>query len=89
MYFTPEYSCTLFPAKSVCHRPQHPRFDCYSYICNTVSAYHKEPLQNPSPQSKRKEDAATTISGTYKDDDSKYSLRNLLKRQETEAGNED
>ena len=61
----------------------------YSYICNTVSAYHKEPLQNPSPQSKRKEDAATTISGTYKDDDSKYSLRNLLKRQETEAGNED
>ena len=56
---------------------------------SAVSAYHKEPLQNPSPQSKRKEDAATTISGTYKDDDSKYSLRNLLKRQETEAGNED
>ena len=25
----------------------------------------------------------------YKDDDSKYSLKNLLKRQETEAGNEE
>ena len=29
------------------------------------------------------------VSGAYKDDDSKYSLKNLLKRQETEAGNEE
>ncbi len=29
------------------------------------------------------------MSGTYKDDDSKYSLKNLLKRQETEAGYEE
>ena len=61
----------------------------YSYICNTVSAYHKEPLQSPTPQDSHKEYDATAISGTYKDDDSKYSLRNLLRRQETEAGNEE
>jgi hypothetical protein len=61
----------------------------YSYICNTVSTYYEEPKQNPSPQRKLGENAETTIFGTYKDDDSKYSLRNLLKRQETEADNED
>jgi len=41
------------------------------------------------PQSKTKEEAAAAVSGAYKDDDSKYSLKNLLKRQETEAGNEE
>lgn len=43
----------------------------YSCICNTVSAYHKDTLQSPAPQN------------THKDDDTKYSLRNLLRRQET------
>ena len=61
----------------------------YSYICNTISTYHKEPLQSTMPQSSPNEDAATAVSGAYKDDDSKYSLKNLLKRQETEAGNEE
>ena len=61
----------------------------YSYICNTVSAYHREPLPVPAPQDKRGEAAAAPVSGMYKDDDNKYSLRNLLKRQETEAGNEE
>ena len=63
----------------------------YSYICNTISTYHKEPLQSIMPQSSPNdnEDAAAAVSGTYKDDDSKYSLKNLLKRQETEAGNEE
>jgi len=46
-------------------------------------------MQSPAPQNTHKEDDATAISGTYKDDDSKYSLRNLLRRQETEAGNEE
>ena len=41
------------------------------------------------PQSKTKEEAAAAVSGAYKDDDSKYSLKNLLKRQETEAGHEE
>ena len=41
------------------------------------------------PQSSPNEDAAAAVSGAYKDDDSKYSLKNLLKRQETEAGNEE
>jgi len=49
----------------------------------------KEPMQSPAPQNTHKEDDTTAISGTYKDDDSKYSLRNLLRRQETEAGNEE
>ena len=57
----------------------------YSCICNTISTYHKEPAQSTVPQSKNKEEAATAVSGTYKDDDSKYSLKNLLKRHETEA----
>ena len=61
----------------------------YSYICNTISTYHKEPLQSTMPQSSPNEDAAAAVSGAYKDDDSKYSLKNLLKRQETEAGNEE
>ena len=61
----------------------------HSYICNTISTYHKEPLQSTMPQSSPNEDAATAVSGAYKDDDSKYSLKNLLKRQETEAGNEE
>lgn len=42
-------------------------------------------VQNRSEYS----DAAAAVSGAYKDDDSKYSLKNLLKRQETEAGNEE
>ena len=46
-------------------------------------------MQSPAPENKHKEDDAPAISGTYKDDDSKYSLRNLLRRQETEAGNEE
>ena len=61
----------------------------YSYICNTISTYHKEPVQNATPQSKPKEETAMAVSGTYKDDDSKYSLKNLLKRQETEGGYEE
>ena len=61
----------------------------YSYICNTISTYHKEPSQSTTPQSKSSKDAATAVSGTYKDDDSKYSLKNLLKRQETEGGYEE
>ena len=35
------------------------------------------------PQSSPNEDDATAVSGTYKDDDSKYSLKNLLRCQET------
>ena len=46
-------------------------------------------MQNATPQSKPKDKAATAVSGTYKDDDSKYSLKNLLKRQEMEDGYEE
>ena len=56
----------------------------YSYICNTVSSYYKEPLKSPVIQNKQKEVSAD-IAGTHKNDDSKYSLQNLIKRQEMEA----
>lgn len=59
----------------------------YSYICNTISTYHK-PTQSTAPQNKAQK-VEEAVSGAYKDDDSKYSLRNLLKRQETEAGYEE
>src|SRR5699024_4652242 len=61
----------------------------YSYICNTISTYHKAPLQSSAPQSESNKNISASISGTYKDDDSKYSLRNLLKLQETEGGYEE
>ena len=61
----------------------------YSYICNSISTYHKELPKDTPSQNKSKESSSSSISGTYKDDDSKYSLKNLLKRQETEAGNEE
>lgn len=57
----------------------------YTYIANTVSSYAQpkaEPAaerQTRSPLKPIRED--TVISGIYKDDDDKYSLQNLLKRQ--------
>ena len=62
----------------------------YSYICNTISTYYTEPAQKTSEQDTQKTSVkASAVSGTYKDDDSKYSLKNLLKRQETEVGHEE
>lgn len=62
----------------------------YSYISNTVSTYHTESRKAESiyaiPQHTQETE---TISGRYKDDDSQYSLRNLLKRQEQEVHNEE
>ena len=58
-----------------------------SYICNTISTYYKEPPKDTPSENKGKESSSSTISGTYKDYDSKYFLKNLLKREETEAGN--
>ena len=57
----------------------------YSYICNTVSTYHKD----AATQNKHESSNQTVASGTYKDDDSKYSIKNLLKHQESEAGHEE
>ena len=60
----------------------------YSYICNTVSAYHNDPSAKTEKPQKKEEALSTTISGTYKDDDGKYSLKSLLERQEKEARHE-
>ncbi len=62
----------------------------YSYICNTISAYQKEPIRAAVVQCDQvAQKPLQPMSGTYKDDDSKYSLENLLKRQETEVGHEE
>ena len=56
----------------------------YTYIANTIAFYHTDvPGKSKSPLNKIKTELPTT--GTYKDDDSGYSLRNLIKRQEEEG----
>ena len=56
----------------------------YSYVSNTVSTYHIEPSHQVEKFYKTSENTSGTISGTYKDDDSKYSLKSLLECQEKE-----
>lgn len=57
----------------------------YTYIANTVSMYAEPAAQ---PQADRMSSSLklvckdTKVTGIYKDDDEKYSLENLLKRQE-------
>ena len=58
----------------------------YSYVSNTVSTYHTE---TTSAVTKPSQDETLSVTGRYKDDDSQYSLRNLLMRQETEAHHEE
>ena len=41
------------------------------------------------PQDGYNKETSDAVYGTYKDDDSRYSLRNLLNRQETETGHEE
>lgn len=60
----------------------------YSYVCNTVSGYHNGPSDTAEKPHTKAETASITISGTYKDDDGKYSLRSLLERQEKEGRHE-
>ena len=56
----------------------------YTYIANTITSYHTgTPTQLKSQVNKTK--TVLPITGTYKDDYSGYSLRNLIKRQEEEG----
>ena len=61
----------------------------YSYISNTITTYHTIAPRTASSNIKRSIQPQHAATGTYKDDDSKYSLKNLLRRQETEAGYEE
>ena len=57
----------------------------YTHIANTISMYAKpvaEPPVDRMSSSLKPIDKGTMVTGIYKDDDSKYSLENLLKRQE-------
>ncbi|MDM8120867.1 hypothetical protein QUV58_08620 [Succinatimonas hippei] len=56
----------------------------YTYIANTIASYHTDtPTQLKSQVNKTKN--VLPITGTYKDDDSGYTLLNLIKRQEEEG----
>jgi transposase len=60
----------------------------YSYVYNTVSMYHTERKEEAVKPASVVAEAAVTVSGRYKDDDSRYSLRSLLDRQEKEEQHE-
>ena len=61
------------------------RLQCnYTYIANTISMYAEPATEPPVDRmSSTLKPAAknAVVTGIYKDDDSKYSLENLLKRQ--------
>ena len=58
----------------------------YSYVSNTISTYHTETAPVVAETIPTDTEPVT---GRYKDDDSQYSLKNLLMRQEKEAHHED
>ena len=58
----------------------------YSYVCNTITAFYKKAGPGTDPASNGAEKAP---SGRYKDDDSKYSLQNLLMKQKKGDGREE
>jgi hypothetical protein len=56
----------------------------YSYISNAISTYAspgKEKIDHMT-MSLKPADGTVTVTGVYKDDDSQYSLDNLLRKQE-------
>ena len=56
----------------------------YSYVANTITTYCRKEQQSEY----RPDMSPEVVTGTYKDDDSKYSLSNLLKKQEREVHHE-
>ena len=57
----------------------------YTYIANTISMYARpaaEPLVDRLSSTLKPAVKDAVVTGIYKDDDSKYSLESLLKRQE-------
>ena len=54
----------------------------YTYVANTVSSYAGKEETRKSMPAKRPADAKMAAEGIYKDDDDKYSLKNLLRQQE-------
>lgn len=53
----------------------------YTYITNTITGYI-EPDEGKNRKATKQQKLESPVTGTYKDDDSKYSLQNLLRRQE-------
>lgn len=57
----------------------------YSYISNTISTYCTE---HDAVEADTSDIPISPVNGAYKDDDTKYSLKNLLKKQEQEVHHE-
>ena len=57
----------------------------YTYISNTIATYYTE---SAIAQAHTESTPSDTVHGVYKDDDAKYSLNYLLKRQEREVRHE-
>ena len=54
----------------------------YTYVANTIASYDTKPETEVLNTSRIKSIDNTPITGTFKDDDSKYTLENLLRRQD-------
>jgi len=58
----------------------------YSYVVNTIASFVSEPSALPAPsESHANGDDKDVKTGTYKDDDTRYSLDNLLRRNTKEG----
>ena len=62
----------------------------YSYVANTIATYDRKPdrEQCSSPSGNSRRESRKPVTGAYKDDDAKYTLENLLKKQSQEAHHE-
>lgn len=54
----------------------------YTYVSNTIASYSAEPETGKPKTSTLKPVDDKPVSGTFKDDDSKYTLESLMRRQE-------
>lgn len=54
----------------------------YTYVSNTITSYVKIPVAKSEPPALKPRQADQQVTGAFKDDDSHYSLSNLLKKQE-------
>lgn len=53
----------------------------YTYVANTIASYDEEPEPTGNYPSRLKSVDDRSVTGTFKDDDSRYSIENLLRRQ--------
>ena len=86
--FAERYSCEALEA--CCHDAILAGRCNYSYVANTIATYDRKPdrEQCSSPSGNSRRESRKPVTGAYKDDDAKYTLENLLKKQSQEAHHE-